>query len=565
MSHIGSHLALADFVRYLSPEMVGDNEVHLPTWPGDVFAVCAAVIEKAGAYSSLGTIAWPSRQSSTHWKSLDERTLRIQALASQWRRNWPRVPKQVEKWWQSAFGDPNLRLLDINSGGHRLCDLFNLLAVADESLAGVGLGSLERAADEPREYKFWAHAETLLSPYSMLGNRGDDLEGWEAPGFNSSLCEAIHTSRVRVLPKSQTPSNGLSLRSLSHHLSFCPPADLQIGWSAYGVEPALVRREHLNALLIPWPFEVEPSQFRPIDISGSHIPSGVGWFRFSPRETQLGRITAIVENLVSSAEGTVGDIHLVVMPELALSTSQYQAVRNALDARGIILVSGVAEESDSGGLGANYAAMSIPSRTVPPVLEFWQRKHHRWRLDKDQIIRYDLSSSLLPARLWWEGIDVSERTINFVRIRNWLSACVLICEDLARIDPVGRLVRTVAPDLVIALLLDGPQLKGRWPANYATVLADDPGSSVLTLTSLGMTQLSRMQDRLGSPVPRVIALWRDPVSGPIEIELPAGKHAAVLSLCRQETEEFSADGRPHTLSLGAPVFAGIHFLASSVT
>ena len=31
---------------------------------------------------------------------------------------------------------------------------------------------------------------------------------------------------------------------------------------------------------------------------------------------------------------------------------------------------------------------------------------------------------------------------------------------------------------------------GGWPARYATVLSDDPGSSVLTLTSVGMVDLS---------------------------------------------------------------------------
>jgi len=50
---------------------------------------------------------------------------------------------------------------------------------------------------------------------------------------------------------------------------------------------------------------------------------------------------------------------------------------------------------------------------------------------------------------------------------------VLICEDLARLDPVNDLVRAVGPNLVMSLLMDGPQLTTRWPARYATVLADD--------------------------------------------------------------------------------------------
>ena len=99
----------------------------------------------------------------------------------------------------------------------------------------------------------------------------------------------------------------------------------------------------------------------------------------------------------------------------------------------------------------------------------------------------------------------------------WLNFCVLICEDLARQDPVSELIRAVGPNLVVALLMDGPQLEHRWAAKYATVLAEDPGSSVLTVTSLGMARLSRPPKK---PVSRAVALWKDPVSGAVEVALP---------------------------------------------
>ena len=61
----------------------------------------------------------------------------------------------------------------------------------------------------------------------------------------------------------------------------------------------------------------------------------------------------------------------------------------------------------------------------------------------------------------------------------------LICEDLARSEPCHSAVRSVGPNLVFVLLMDGPQIASRWSARYATSLADDPGSAVLTLTSRG--------------------------------------------------------------------------------
>jgi len=94
---------------------------------------------------------------------------------------------------------------------------------------------------------------------------------------------------------------------------------------------------------------------------------------------------------------------------------------------------------------------------------------------------------------------------------------------------------------VIALLMDGPQVAGRWPGRYATVVADDPGSSVLTLTSAGMSWLNKAD---GYDRSRVIALWKDAHSGRIhEIALPDDACATVLTLWASTTEEFTADGR----------------------
>lgn len=39
--------------------------------------------------------------------------------------------------------------------------------------------------------------------------------------------------------------------------------------------------------------------------------------------------------------------------------------------------------------------------------------------------------------------------------------------------PVAGLLRSVSPNLIVALLMDGPQPKKRWPNRYASVLADD--------------------------------------------------------------------------------------------
>src|SRR5262249_42920088 len=94
----------------------------------------------------------------------------------------------------------------------------------------------------------------------------------------------------------------------------------------------------------------------------------------------------------------------------------------------------------------------------------------------------------------------------------------------------------------------GPQLTSRWTARYASVLADDPGSAVLTLTSFGMVQRSRPHQRDVAPI---VALSRDPARGFREIPLEAGAQGVVLTVCMARTTRRSADGR-------RPVDSGTH-------
>src|SRR5262249_7918878 len=114
------------------------------------------------------------------------------------------------------------------------------------------------------------------------------------------------------------------------------------------------------------------------------------------------------------------------------------------------------------------------------------------------------------------------------------------CEDLAQIDNVVEVIRSVGPTGVLTPLLDGPQLSSRWAARYASVLADDPGSAVLTLTSFGMVERCRPHGRDSS---RVVALRKDPVRRLREIKLEPGAQGVLLTLCGSRTARRSVDGR----------------------
>lgn len=204
----------------------------------------------------------------------------------------------------------------------------------------------------------------------------------------------------------------------------------------------------------------------------------------------------------------------------------------------------------------NTSVTIIPLAGGEKVFAFAQDKHHRWLLDPSQIRQYGLGGVLDPSVSWWEHTEVARRELGFVSIQPWLTLSTLICEDLARPDPIANLVRAVGPNLVVALLMDGPQLANRWPGRYGTVLADDPRSSVLTISALGMVKLSRPR---GMPPSDVVALWKDARSGaPTEISLPPGNEGIVISLTREWREEFSADGRRDDGTTAYLTLSGVH-------
>jgi hypothetical protein len=232
--------------------------------------------------------------------------------------------------------------------------------------------------------------------------------------------------------------------------------------------------------------------------------------------------------------------------------SEVNDLEALLDRHGVgMLVTGVRQGSrQPGQFGGNWVHIgagprlekggSLPSSTGEQWFHIRQNKHHRWSLDEGQILQYHLGGALHPHIRWWEAMEVPRRTVHFVELGDEITLVSLVCEDLAQIDSVAEVIRSVGPTVVITPLLDGPQLSSRWAARYASVLADDPGSAVLTLTSYGMVQRSRPHGRDASPV---VALLKDPVRGLREIRLETGAQGVLLTFCGDRTTRRSADGR----------------------
>ena len=523
-------------------------------WPPDVFALCCAILKRSGAYAYLreGTLRGGTHLLPT--KSPESKVKTLYTVAGQWQK-WLeeglRLPsrfkdqKEIEdvgKIWAALWHCRHVPLFQIPGCPELLENLIEMIALADEVSQGSGLPLRGREGEEFR--------------YQLI------LKGWrrlEPTKYGSTLCtDRIHPSAARVLPKMHLPSSGFTLRSLSHHLAYCETDEVQPRWFMIpGARGDVMNKDHINLLLLPWPPTMRPAQIRKSEVHGGVLRSSEKsrlYFTCSIDDAS-DRIDEVVDNLCGEAERILGPLHGVVMPESCLTDDAYHAVRQKVLGRGLMLVAGVGREATPETSGDNYVCVDVPLSRHHAV-HFHQEKHHRWRLDGAQIKTYGIGARLDPEKSYWEDIEIGDRRLLFLVLRPWLVTSVLICEDLARHDPVGELLRGVGPHLVIALLMDGPQLVKRWPSRYATALADDPGCSVVTLSSLGMAGLSRPEPT--EPPSRTVALWKEADGSANELAVPPGADALVLTISVKYVEEVSADARHDKTSAAYPVLTGVH-------
>jgi hypothetical protein len=257
---------------------------------------------------------------------------------------------------------------------------------------------------------------------------------------------------------------------------------------------------------------------------------------------------------------------VVVFPESAVDEGDLEDLEALLDRHGVtMLITGVRQRApQSGRLPGNWVHIGVSSMLEKGAAvtgsnrEQWfhvrQNKHHRWSLDEPQIYQYHLGGSLHPHIRWWEAMDVARRTVQFIELGEELTLVCLVCEDLAQNDDVAEVVRSVGPTLVVTPLLDGPQLASRWAARYASVLADDPGSAVATLSAYGMVRRCRPY---GQDSSSVVGLWKDPVRGIREAPLEAGAHGILMTICGDRASRRTADSRQ-------PIDNAIHYFDVAV-
>ena len=491
---------------------------ELLEWPPDVFALTEVLLERSEVYrfawSPPRGLKWPPDRGRA-WPAA------VADAGRQWS-GWVadqtgKVPDLLADEWEVLREAAAMPMRDLTEARDwRVCEaLLTVHAVADEACAGLGVPLTGAGAG----CVYRARGRELLARTGSLSR--------------------IRAHLVRVLPKVRTSASGSSVRSLSRYACVHGPG-IEARWHNVpgrrpGTEP---RAQAANMLLLPWPLRVRASDFRPIDGSVETLTNEpFGLFEFAPSE---GLDFDLVDRMLVAAEDEVDAVDMVCLPESAVDEGEIEALEALLGDHGVVaLMTGVRQRRQpSGRLPGNWVHQGVS--TGEQWVHIRQNKHHRWSLDEGQIYQYHLGGALHPHIRWWEAIEVPRRAVQFVAVGEGVTVVGLVCEDLAQIDDVSDLLRSVGPTLVFTPLLDGPQLSSRWAARYAGVLADNPGSAVLTLTSYGMARRCRPGGRDPSPV---IALWKDPAGGTREIPLESGAQGVLLSASADLTTRHSRDGR----------------------
>jgi len=442
--------------------------------------------------------------------------------------------------------------------------ILTLHAIADETCAGWGISTIDEIG---RISKAQEHAHELLDKGGTLAT--------------------IDISRARILPKRHTPNVGITLRSFSSHLGY-HKSSIDVNWIRENVNPLseqIEEHKSFTVMLMPWPLQVRTQDFKKVKIDSINVnQNDYGFFAYDPdSRSNLTRqrpdVIKQLEQYILNAQLEAGSVDMVVFPESSLNVEEVDTLEKILTKHNISLyVCGVRDnnasnkDTNSGKMKNNVVYFNSLSKDNQSAQsnktkryefkkdnsdnnKFMQNKHHRWKLTRPQIVQYGLGRVLKPNINWWEAINIPQRRVTFINVGKYLTLCPLICEDLARQDPIADLIRTVGPSLVITILMDGPQKIDRWSSRYASVLADDPGSSVITLTSFGMVERWNHSAREKS---KIVSLWNDGRGPAREIPLEDGAVGILLSLCVEDKYEKVADGRTEKYKTSIVTLGGVH-------
>ncbi len=554
----------------LKREFANDPEKDIPNWgplppsPADLFGAIGHLARVAGLIGYLSPDPVDAHGSRRITLTYEEKA-ELQRLAKEWIAG---SIAEIQPIWTilvKEHGNDSLRPRSLLAAGKELAwgkVALTLLLVADMAAEGLGRNLNNGAKDEDANQL----NSNALGEYEDGARKGEKIAGsdfYKEKRFPASFTTIVDTDVVCVLPKSRITPVGCTLRNLSANLALLPPRGvMRCSWSQTALKPMAEDDAALDILLIPLPVTLNGTDFKPVPPSGSPEMRRTlrpNWENFEVAQSWLEKPTQVVAqivDLVAEARKQTDSVDGIIFPEYALSWKVFEAICSAVwddednkDIEFIIAGSSSNCEEKTDGK-ANYALTAINfdrGETDPAKRRIHissRRKHHRWKLDRRQVADYALASSLNPSvQSWWEAHSIETPELYIHQFRQSSTFVTMICEDLARSDPCHEILRSVGPNLLFALLMDGPQLPQRWSARYATSLADDPGCSVLTFTSFGL--VDRMNKTHKYDASRSIAMWKDETGNIEQIKMPEGEgpRAVLISLGSVKRKDQTIDGR----------------------
>jgi hypothetical protein len=519
-------------------------------WPPDAFALFSIIINRTGLYKYflLDTDWWQKGNWSAEINDLSDKWINV---ASNRLQNpdyeivfLEKEPLQGylkllhEEWDNPAIEIDQLRVLgniyEKERERHRrfIQAVLYFAVVADVTCGGLGFLGQPLGPQKFSHRLFMGVANLLLN--------------------NTGTLSTISKSHGVVLPKMRTPQGGMTVRSMTHHLTF-HTTEAEVIWRTF---PLLLKdKNELNILAVPYPYEIMDDDLIPMPDDSQAVRYFEPKVKGKPINYDF--IRSLVEWIGRSAKDGQ-EIDIVVLPEMALSYDEYTKLLKTFEIEFLekkrckrlpIIVTGITKENSN-----EYGVPSIddPYQNEARIAVFFadqwytttQRKHHRWQLNDTQVKQYELEASFPGNKLWFEYCTASQRRMTVMAPNSELALTALICEDLAQQEPVSEIIRGIGPSLLLALLSDGPQLTSRWSARYAGVLASDPGTAVLSLTSLGMAIRSKnLDDKAADPILRP-GLWKDLNSNTKDLEFKGDERNAFLfKITSAYKEEYTFDGR----------------------
>jgi hypothetical protein len=416
---------------------------RLLEWPPDVFALTNVVLGRAEAFRyALSEQDWPPGRLGDWAQAVEEAGRGWSAWAED---RTGAMPDLVAAEWSVFRERADVALEQLAIGGdRRVCEaLLTLHAIADEACAGLGV-ALDSSHGGGCVYR----------------GRGRELLA------RTGSVARIDPRFLRVLPKVRTPPTGRP--AFSRYACVQGPG-IDARWHKM---PARhrgtdIRSEYATLLLLPWPLRVSASDFRPVDGSVRRLTKDpYGFFEFAPAEVLD---LDLLDRVLLAARQEAGSVDVVVLPESAVEERELDDLEMVLDAHGVItLMAGVRQtvrqpdEFPGNWLHIGFnpgleKGGQLPSERREPWFHLRQNKHHRWSLDEGQVGQYHLGGVLHPHIRWWEAMHVPRKAIEFIEVAE-LVQVLLVCEDLAQNDDIAELIRSVGPTVVVAVLLDGPQL-----------------------------------------------------------------------------------------------------------